>query len=350
MPKKGSYSSFTLSHLTNLAKLGYVAWKAVNYARSLTGPARTNYIKRKVTSARSARSSRRRTNRRSSKKASKQDCCVEIKRQIKDIKRTVDADMGTHIHKVAIANACTATVNENSMCQHGVIDNTKLEAAVANLRYYNPATPGTLTTADASTGTYHRDVFFKSVYSRFDVRNNYQVPVEVSLYAVTPRLDTNITPTTAYTNGLADQGAVSSSSVQMYPTDSMQFNDVWRIIKSKKRMLQPGSSFSLSQVMKNIKYDPSLNDSHASTYQINFKAFVWLIRVQGVTAHDTVQDEQGFSAAGVDYSLSNIYTISYAAGVDLLDYSINETQLDTFTNAAVLSNKPVSDNQSYSVA
>jgi len=225
------------------------------------------------------------------------------------------------------------------------------EAVLAQLRFFNPASPGTLTTADGSTGTYAREYYFKSVYSRIDLVNNYQVPVVVRLYCVTPKSDTSTSPETSFTNGLADCGNPSSTSPCIHPTDSKEFMDTWNIQFSKKIILSPGQGCFGNYSVKDIYYAPQIYDSISLSYQKRFKTFAWCARIEGVLGHDTSANEQSLLGCGVDYVWSTKYVVHYDNGGTPIEFIyINDTSPTSFTNGGVISEKPVADNIGYSVS
>lgn len=273
-----------------------------------------------------------------------------LKQQVKELKRVAEADMGTHIHKVRYTDSLICGVNQNAMLSHYITRMTDLENVIAQLRYYNPSTPTTLVTADGASGSYQKEFMFTKIYSRVTARNNYQVPVKLRMYIVKPKKDTSITALTAVTNGLTDIGAPSSTSTMIYPTDSIQFNDLWSIKKSMSKTLLPGRECSIVNTEGSFQYDPSLNDSHSLLYQQSFNNHAILFRIEGVIGHDTTADEQTSLQAGIDFELLVNYEVKYAAGADIRFIYLDDNGSTSFTNAGVCSNQPVSDNQQYSLS
>lgn len=227
----------------------------------------------------------------------------------------------------------------------------KMESALGQLRFFNPAAPGTLTTADGSTGTYAREYMFKTIYSNIAIYNNYQVPVKVRLYCLSPKLSTSTAPETAFTNGLTDAGNPSSTSPAIYPTDSQEFTDTYSILTSKMVVLQPAQSMSMSKSFKDVGYCPQIYDSDTSTYQKRYKNLVWATRIEGILGHDTAANQQTLVAAGIDFLFHAKFVIQYeSGGAALKTIYVNENCPTSFTNGGVLSEKPIADNIGYSVA
>ncbi len=273
-------------------------------------------------------------------------------KQIKVIKKKMNHDMARHTHRRRdIAELGPGAVNTKTFDTMEANTQTRLELAMAAFRYYDPATPGTLVTAAAGTGTYQREIYCESFYSKITVRNNYQVPCNVAVYCCKAKGDTDVSTHTSVSNGLTDQGNPGINSPMVFPTDSMQFKQLYTIESSKKQFLQPGQQCSLSCVTKPFYYDPSLNDSEGDDHQSRWEDRQWLITVDGPIAHDSgggVQ-EVGTLQCGVDCLTDNVWKFSYDAGVQLDDISVDQNS-STFTTGGVLSNKAVSDNQGFSVA
>lgn len=273
----------------------------------------------------------------------------KVKSQIKELKRLAESDMGRLVYRDMAPARLLAGVNAQACSAIAASDTSILEAVIAQLRYYDPSAPSTLVTADGATGTYQKEFYFKRIYSKITYRNNYQSPVLVKSYCCVPKDDTNITPFVAWTNGLTDGANGSYSDMNSYPTDSQQFQDLYKIVSSKTKLLNPGQELVCTHSEKPFQYDPSLTDSHSLSYQTRNKNFLWMTIVSGCVGHDTSLDEQGFLAAGVDIIIERVFEVHYSAGADIrFVYTTNS--LDTFTNGGVYSSKPVADNIGYSVS
>lgn len=277
-----------------------------------------------------------------------------LKNQVKELSRIVKSEQAVHIHRKrscynqGISQNTSYFVSSSVMAGNSI---TNLEDAIANLKYYDPSTPGTLVTAAGATGTFSKEFYFKRSYHKMVVRNNYQVPVSVTLYCLRVKADTSIDPNTAFTNGLTDVGGISATSMLAYPTDSNQFNDLYKIEISNNKVLQPGQQAQIICTNKPFMYDPSLYDSHGLSFMRQFNCNIFAIRIEGALGHDnTVTTEQGMLPAAVDFSIESVYEIHYDAGASIKQITVDTSGCDNFTNGGVVSNKPVSDNQSYSVA
>lgn len=277
---------------------------------------------------------------------------TSLTKQVKAIQKELKTNQGTLVYKeIATGRAVQPSVNQQTLTPLTQITMGSYETVLGELRFFNPAVPGTLTQGSGASGTYDRNYHFKSVYSKVSLVNNYQIPVRVKLYCCMPKEDTNIIPITAFSNGLADVGNPSLTSPYVDLTESPQFNKLWKIVKSYKKVLMPGQVMKSSINSKDVMYNPSIFDSHALDYQRKYKTLNWFVRITGVLAHDTVvTTEQSLAPCGLDFITQTIYTVEYDAGVDLKFIVIADTSDAAFTNGGVVSSKPVADNIGYSQA
>lgn len=140
------------------------------------------------------------------------------------------------------------------------------------------------------------------------------------------------------------------TSPLIYPSNLAQFNDLWKIVKTKTKHLAPGASCYSTYSTGGFTYDPASFDQHNLAYQTKYKAFEWLIRLEGVTGHDSAADEHARIQCGVDMYISRVTRWVYDAGAALDDIYVNDNTDQTFTNTGLVTNRPVADNQSYSLA
>lgn len=273
-----------------------------------------------------------------------------VKKQISHLRKLAESDMGTLIYRDLISDRLLAsTVNQQVVSETSFNTKTDLEAVLAQLRYYDPTAPTTLVTADGATGTYQKEFLIQHSSGSMKFINNYQTPCLLKVYLCKNKVDTNILPATAFTNGLADVSSMANTNLQAYPNDSEQLKDLYSVKLLKKVQLQPGRSCSVSQTIKDFQYDPTLYDSHALDYQKAFKSYHFMYILSGVLGHDSVLDEQGFTKAGIDIQIHKTYKVKYAAGADI-KYVYTTQTLATFTNGALVTNNPITDNQGFNGA
>ncbi len=273
-----------------------------------------------------------------------------IAKQVKQLSRIAKADQGTLIYRRRRAFRAVCNANESAFSGVALNNITTIETVLAELRYYDPSIPGTLLQAAGSTGTFQKDFFFDLSYHKVICRNNYQTPVKLRVYFFHVKEDSSITPPTTFTNGLADVGNPSNVSSLVYPTDSNQLNEIWKVDKSCNVVLQPGQVKTMSLTNKKFTYDPSISDNHTSSFQRSFAGSYLCFRVEGTICHDsTVTTEQGSNPAGVDIQVDDTWNVMYPAGADIKFIVVND-ESDSFTNSALGSNMPASNNQGFSIS
>lgn len=285
------------------------------------------------------------------------DVCKEIQKireKVKELDRENESGMGTKIYRSRHSSQLIAAVGLQRVTSGRLFGKTDLESTITSLKYFDPAVPGTLVTANGNTPTFQNEFYFKHVDVYIEVTNNYQVPVYVDLFIMKPKTDTGITPSGAFTNGLSDIGAPSSTSPMVRLHDSIQLKDLWSTSISKRGvLLKPGQSLRLSDTMGGFQFDPSLLDSHAYEYMPMFHGRAFAIRFWGQVGHDTVVAEVGNLGCGVDTEFGFQSIVKYAAGTDVHDLQIADNFDASFTtapNLGVCSQMPLADNQSYSIA
>lgn len=273
-----------------------------------------------------------------------------LKKQVRAINQTLKHDLSMRTYRQRDVSFEGSAVNTKEGLVITGLNTTLIETALANLRYWNESA-GTWVDATPTT-TASQEMTIKRVSTKCVCRNNYQVPCMIEFYCCVPKDDTSINPYTAFTNGMTDQDNPSSTSSLLYLTDSDQFNDLWKIKNSVKKYLDVGEEVMLSYSMnKPFQYDPSLVDSHALEFQSKYAGHAYVVRVSGIIAHDSaVTTERGFTQSGVDVYKDLTVKVEYDSGGPSLNDFVVLDNSSTFTNGAVVSNKPVADNQGYSLA
>lgn len=271
----------------------------------------------------------------------------KIRKKLKSICNFMKQQTAIHVHKQRAVSKLVCPANEAAYDERsygGSIANH--ETAVSSLRYFDPGT-NSLVTADPSVGTYERDIEM-SITRKITVKNNYDAPVYVIIYKCTPKFDTGNGPIHYMDTGFVDQGvvAVSKASPLMFPKESIQLRQAWTL-HPVKRLLQAGQEMTVYSHQPTFKYNFATNDTHNVAYQRKQAGFNWLVRINGKLAHDTaVITEFGITQCGVDLMWDTTYTMKYAAGKDLHDFSIVDNTTG-FTNCGTYSSRPVTDHQCY---
>lgn len=273
----------------------------------------------------------------------------DLSRRVRNLAMSNSSDKGELIYRNINSGRVLSGVSTIGAAEFGQ-GITLCETVMDQLQWFNPAT-NAFVTADAS-GAKYKKVHFARAYYSLDMRNNYQVPCKVTVYTCIPKVDTGNLPSVCLSNWATDNllnGAVTDPSV--YLTDSAEFNDTWTIHKTTKKTLQPGQEMFVSYSAKPFDYDSAFIDSHSDSYQKAFGSMAFYIRVEGPLGHDTaVTTEQSTLISGIDYVTNRSYKVIYDAGVKC-KFVYSSNNLDTsFTNAGVVSLKPVADNIGYSLS
>jgi len=272
-----------------------------------------------------------------------------VKKRLSRLERTVGDESSKLIYKVDLKDtlrpsAAQALNGYKDFCLTSTID-----AALANCRFFDPSTPGTLITSNLATPTFTQKIKVYQSGSAI-IKNNYQVPCVVTYAILKPKLPTVHAPTTTWTDGLADAGNPTNTSYMLSMKDSPEFSKVWRG-KFKTKTLLPGRSIYVKHFTKSFDYDPSWADTYTQTWQPRNKSALLFYRVHGVLGHDTsVATEQGIMQAGIDVCLRSTYNIVYnSGGASVTTVVLNQGSSSSFTNGAVAS-QLFTDNQVYSVS
>lgn len=302
------------------------------------------YSKAKAQRAMVKASKRRRLNK--SIRSYKKSKLSRVAKRVDKLARYTASDMGTLIYRTIACDTQLSTANNCSNFSRSIGDTTSIEATLAQLKYYDPSAPTNLVTADFSTGAYHKEILFEKMSLKIKIRANYEIPLNVCVYHCSVKEDTSNSPVTIFSNGDTTISNSTSNSPFLYPSDLPLFNDLWKIEKTEKCVIQAGreKEFNIYND-KMITYDPSLTDAHSLTYQKNNGAKALFCRVWGCIAHDSVADEQGLQDVQYDFQMMRSYTLKYNAGADIKYVYVDETGLSTFTTGANVCNPVEAQNQ-----
>lgn len=270
-----------------------------------------------------------------------------LTKQVRNMKVSLNNDVALHTHRNTFGGSATSVANKQLVQSIGANDIVTMDQALSSLRFFDITTPSTLVTASGVTGTFSRKMLIKNVNFRVRYQNNYQIPLIATFYVCSPKKDTGIAPSTAWDNGMTDQSVgthTGSTEIFSYPTDSDQFNQLWKIQKTIHKTLQPGQFYEVVHNTGPYSYNPAVTDSHNLRYQKALKSVVVMHKFHGVTSHSAFPDV-GISDAGIDWTAVRTTKVEYEANIALNDYSVTNG-LGTYSGTPLVSNKPVSDNQS----
>lgn len=293
---------------------------------------------------------RRRKFRRRTKKAV--GTMQKLRKKVTSLARKVDTGTGKYSGRnwLVISDGTIINTSKFNLLPFA-LSKGSIEGALSELKYYDPSNPATLLTADGTDGAFRKEFYFTKFVTSGIFKNNSNVPVNIKVYVMHPKLDTSITPVDAFTTGLADVGSPSSTAINVYPTDSNVLTTLWRTSKTITRMIQPGGQLKVSHAAKPFKYDPAFfSDAHNLEYQRAFQATVITYRLAGQIGHkpDDITD-LGFLATGLDILTSISFTVTYDAGADI--ETVKLASLTTLgTNDGVTGVRAVSNNQAFDIS
>lgn len=322
----------------------------VNAALGIAGREAKKYVKKKLKDSFKA-AKRKRSGTRSLLKITKR--MKRMSKQLKNQKCKLDQSTGVSYTYVRDTDRNIVGSDPTSVAWKNIsMGVTKIEAALANLQFFDPSNPGTLITASGATATYQRQYCIDRIASTLLIRNNYQVPVEVKVYLCKVSEDTDITAYDAMANGIQDDpGDITVNHFCCVPSMSDQFLELWKVARSYSFTLQAGQQKTMRHYTKMFEYDPSVVDTHNLEFQRDYQGFCWLFRTEGVLGHDSsVTTEQGRCYSGVDYEHTYSTKITYDAGVNIIGRHVDDNSALSFTNTPVVGERPIADNQSLSVA
>lgn len=325
--------------------LGVAAKAAYNTGRYLVGKLRpTKYAKKAVTSTVQQKSANKAKRFRKLKKN------APLKKRVRNLERQVNKLDSKYVYRRVEGEQVTALKNEAGWFESVKSTPSGLESAFANLKYYDPATPGTLVTAGINSGTYSHD-YRISAHSSINIRNNDLVPINVKLYLVKAKGTVSDTPLTLLDAGLVDNGGTAKTSTMIHLSDGDDMiKPYWTYKLVKDIRLMPGGEFISKYSTGEYDYDPAKFDTIAETYQPLTKTFAWVVRVQGVVAHDkTTTGNVGTIAAAADIIIKTFYSCKYnSGGASLYTIGVSDV-LDTMAAGPVVSQVSMR-NQEYSLA
>lgn len=280
----------------------------------------------------------------------KKDKLKSIQKKLVAMAKVDDSTTGDLIHRNNLCGNIKSLPNAQNILWMGVSNLNQIEATLSYCKFFDPAT-NSLVVADLSSGTYQRNININNVQLSVKFKNNYRVPCNLVVYLCTTKDDTNIAPDALWSAGVADgSNLTATTQLNQYPTDYNLVNDVWKLRKYTDVILEPGAVQMVKHSGGSFSYDPATTDTHNDAWQKEYKAFGFLVVLKGLLAHDSVvATEQGITPAGVDYEQKVITHVQYSAGANI-KYTQVDNVYDTFTNSALVSNKPVAGNQNYSVA
>lgn len=274
------------------------------------------------------------------------------KRRLKNLERKVGLDEGRLRYKLRDRfdqQVAVSLQGDIDLINWKVAD---IEACLAQARIFNPSSPGTLIQTNLATPTFSKKVFFTNTLLHIRMRNNYQVPIRITVYDCRVKKDTDTTVAGAWGSDITDMVVPSggASSRLLKPTEGKIVRSLWKIKKLRRKLLMPGQEMVCKMRIKPFFYNNSTVDTIGTYFQKQLNSATMYCVYEGVLGHDTSADEQQSMQAGFDVERTWYTTMYYDAGANLDLIYQSDAGANDFTNVGVTSARPVVDNQSYAVA
>lgn len=241
-----------------------------------------------------------------------------------------------------------ASTSSNQQVYSGIIGNSiaVCDRALARLRYYNPSVPGTLTTADGSTGTYDRTFKIRGKMVR-TYRNNSNFDQHVTWYVYVVKDDTSVSVGSAWSQGLTDKSNTTFQSPFVDPDDSEIVKSLYKKVKAEHRVVKPGDTFMCQHVAPWIEYNPSVMDTQTEAYQKVNQCYEMLCVVAGTIVYSAASLTSA-ARGPTQYNIETIeeLTVLYNSGGPALKYIHVEDGRPSFTDDQQ-SNQPAPAVQSF---
>lgn len=271
----------------------------------------------------------------------KQSQLMKLTRKVARISTDVKTTTGILTYRSSTYHRLLAPQNTTIVNNYPWNDVGNIELAVAQLRYYDIKIPGTTLVANFSTGTDSKAVQIVSAGRRINIRANYNQDCRYWVYLCKVKMDTDLTPSVLWSDGVSDATNGIVNDVLIYPSDSHSLNEIWDVKIAKKGLLLAGRQISCSyNDNKPHFFDPALIDAQSTNYSRKNHAFAFLVRVCGVVGHDVIDNTlHGVAETAVDVETFQYYKIKYNAGMDV-SYVHQVDGGDDMTTGTMTCNKP----------
>lgn len=320
---------------------GHVAGKIAKYAinraaRYYRGGRVVPYRRRNYSRKRSYRYSRKRSRRKFKRRRFQKSA----KRQCRVLARKVNQDTGELTYRARATSREATAVNVQSavLFPHNTV--TNIEAGpCTKLYYYDPSTPGTLLNPDYTTGVYSRELNVMSSGIKVHAKNNSKGDVVMKAYLCFPKTSTTQSPVQDWTSRCADNPTTPvKETIGLSPMDLRGMN--WNYKLLKRKLVRPGQSVMLKHFTKGFNYKPARTDVQSDAYDPLHKACAIMVVQHGVVSHDdTSTNLVGISEATLDYEVTQIWKVQYAAGVNI-KYTYDANTYQSMATGSIQAQKP----------
>lgn len=249
-----------------------------------------------------------------------------LEKKVREVKKDCTDEQSTLTHRSIRAFNVAAQGGKTHWSNTNFSNRDEMKASLTKVTVIDASNPAQPIEVDLSAGSYAREISCNGCTGKATFYNTNQGPVEIWAYIVAPRTNGSEAPLSSFTQGLNElpvqklvpaptQFNAENCGYHHYPTDSKQFNENWRIIKSSKFILQPGDSVSMSHSTKPFNF-PVVGEN--SKYQPSLQNFAMLFRVCGPWGPDA-SDQLSTAAVNVHIKMEVVHKWSWVWGIPTHD-------------------------------
>lgn len=156
----------------------------------------------------------------------------------------------------------------------------------------------------------------ENMKAEYRMINQDNAPLQVTIYDLVAKRDHNLSPQTCFTDGLADQAATAFTTSTLppgvSPTMSVQFNNYFKVLKSKRMVLEQGKyhTHSITLAPNRIFNSEIMKEANLNIAGITHWVLVVVngYIVNGVTAPTT---DVSFGSAKLDIGITKTTKYSF---------------------------------------
>lgn len=221
-----------------------------------------------------------------------------------------------------------------------------MREGLAQLRYYDIDTPGTLKVVDLDDSAFQIDAHIVRSSISLTVRTNYLVPIIYTVWWCPVKTDTSYNPITLMQTLDDDFMNTSYVDADIFPSDFDGMKEFFGFQKLASGILMGGQEKTWTHHMKGtVTYNTSVVDAHNDSYQKKFGSGHILMRYGGVLAHDSVTPTAvGLAPVSIDAIVKKFMTIKYNAGADIKYIYVNSDE-SAFAVVPQITQRPITAQQ-----
>lgn len=235
----------------------------------------------------------------------------KLKKRVKKIAKEVKfTPTAKHVHYRGQNGIMSSVINQVNFDEIILYGPAQIEQALSTLPLNTPATGGAGSEANQDlTGVTRSTRQPVKLKGSVIFRNNYMFPVKFVAYEVVPKVDHSDAPQTCAKN-VADHYNGTNIKWYCWPSESAQFNRLWKIVDKHEMVLNPGDEFEHFFKWSGV-YNQEDNDDQAFTYLKKYSKSL-LIRMSGTVCHDSMNtDRVGITDTRIDWMLKRRFELKF---------------------------------------